>query len=112
MAKPKKCKHDKCKRPADTVDNKRGFCNKCIQLNTAQCNYCSDSDMNPHKHREQIIKCPKCKVDMEKMSNGRFVIDKCTKCKGVFLDGNEINMVKHISFFHYVRDYFRRGKHA
>lgn len=31
-----KCKHDKCKRKAK--DN--GYCEKCIQLNTEECNFC------------------------------------------------------------------------
>ena len=35
----KKCKHDKCRRKA--VEN--GFCDKCIQLNTKECNFCSNS---------------------------------------------------------------------
>jgi Zn-finger nucleic acid-binding protein len=48
---------------------------------------------------------------MGKMSNGRFIIDKCPRCRGIFLDGNEIGMIKHITFFHYVFDYFKRGKH-
>jgi len=117
-----KCKHDKCNRKGTKKDN--GFCNKCIQLPTKECNYCetkeenkseqrkiSDKIMGMYNHREKIIKCPHCKVNMGKMSNGRYVIDKCPKCKGIFLHGNEINMIKHISFFHYVKDYFRKDKH-
>jgi Zn-finger nucleic acid-binding protein len=61
---------------------------------------------------EKIIKCPKCHVNMGKMSNGKYIIDKCPKCKGIFLDGDELQNIKHISFFHYIKDYFRRGKHA
>ena len=69
-----KCKHNKCNRELN-VQNKSGFCNKCIQLNTMECNFCET------KEKEKIIKCPKCKVNMGKMSNGRYVIDKCPKCK-------------------------------
>ena len=36
----KKCIHDKCKRKADYKDNKYGYCNKCIQLNTKICQFC------------------------------------------------------------------------
>ena len=98
-----KCKHTDCQRVADKEDNKLGYCNKCVQLNSKRCNYCQ---------LETAIKCPKCHIEMEKMTNGRYIIDKCTKCKGIFLDGNELDNIKHISFFHYVKDYFRSGKHT
>ena len=107
-----KCSHDACKKDRES---KSKFCNQCIQLNTKACNYCTEEKMvekKTDKVKETIIKCPKCKINMGKMSNGRYVIDKCPKCKGIFLDGDEIQNIKHISFFHYVRDYFRRDKHA
>jgi len=37
-----KCKHDACRRKRDKTDNARGFCNKCVQLNTKLCNNCDD----------------------------------------------------------------------
>ena len=40
MKKKKKCKHDKCKRDANELDNSQGFCDQCIQLNTMLCNFC------------------------------------------------------------------------
>ena len=33
-----KCSHDKCKR----IARGNSYCNKCIQLNTEMCNYCSE----------------------------------------------------------------------
>jgi Zn-finger nucleic acid-binding protein len=60
--------------------------------------------------KEKQIKCPKCNILMNKMSNGKYIIDKCPRCKGVFLDNNEIQNIKKISFFRYVKDYFRREK--
>ena len=35
-----KCKHNNCQRQADPKDNKLGFCNECIQLNSKACNHC------------------------------------------------------------------------
>ena len=59
---------------------------------------------------EQIIKCPKCEIIMEKKSNGKFIIDACPKCKGVFLDKHEIYNIAHQGFFNYIMAYFKRTK--
>jgi Zn-finger nucleic acid-binding protein len=61
--------------------------------------------------KEKIIKCPKCNVNMDKMSNGKYLIDKCPNCKGIFLDGEEVQHIRKMSFFSYLADYFRRNKH-
>lgn len=63
---------------------------------------------NKMQHREKTIKCPKCKVNMKKLTNGKHVIDKCPKCEGVFLDKAEINSIKKQGFFQYVRNYWRK----
>lgn len=60
---------------------------------------------------EKIIKCPKCHINMIKLSNGKYVIDKCPKCEGIFLDKNEIDVAHKIGFMTYVMDYFRKDKH-
>lgn len=57
---------------------------------------------------EKIIKCPKCKVHMEKISNGRYVIDRCVKCGGIFLDKDEIENINRVSLFSYIIQYFKR----
>lgn len=57
-----------------------------------------------------MIKCPKCRVDMEKLTNGKYFIDSCPKCRGVFLDKEELVIVNKMSFFHYVADYFKKQK--
>lgn len=57
---------------------------------------------------EKTIKCPKCDVVMEKLTNGKYVVDRCTKCKGIFLDRNEIENINKQGFIRYVTDYFRR----
>ena len=60
---------------------------------------------------EKIIKCPKCHVNMLKLTNGKYVIDKCPKCEGIFLDKNEVDVAHKIGFVTYVMDYFRKDKH-
>jgi len=60
--------------------------------------------------KEKIIKCPKCKVNMEKLTNNKVVIDRCPKCGGVFLDRNEIGNMRRLGFIHYVFSYFKKGK--
>ena len=62
-------------------------------------------------NEENIIKCPKCHVNMVKLTNGKYVIDKCEKCGGIFLDKNEIDTAHKIGFITYVMDYFRKDKH-
>jgi len=58
---------------------------------------------------EVIIKCPKHPtIDMLKLTNGKFVIDKCPKCGGIFLDKEEIGNAKKMSFISYIREYFRK----
>jgi Zn-finger nucleic acid-binding protein len=58
--------------------------------------------------KEKIIKCPKCRVDMSKVKSRSYIIDKCPKCKGIFLDKDEILKINKQGFFRYVTDYFRR----
>lgn len=36
----KKCEHTKCIRDASSHGADNGFCDKCIQLNTKECNMC------------------------------------------------------------------------
>ena len=59
---------------------------------------------------EFAILCPKCHVEMDKKTNGKFVIDACPKCRGIFLDKREIDNIAHQGFFNYVMAYFKRPK--
>ena len=59
---------------------------------------------------ELVVDCPKCVVPMEKKTNGKFVIDACPKCRGIFLDKREIDNIAHQGFFNYVMAYFKRPK--
>ena len=45
---------------------------------------------------------------MEKLNNGKYVIDRCSKCGGVFLDKNEIGNIGKQGFFSYMLNYFKR----
>jgi Zn-finger nucleic acid-binding protein len=46
-----------------------------------------------------------------KLTNGHYIIDKCPKCEGIFLDKDEIDVAHKIGFVTYVMDYFRKDKH-
>lgn len=58
---------------------------------------------------EKIIKCPKCSMDMLKITNGKYVIDKCPKCMGIFLDKDEVDNINRQGFISYMLNYFRRN---
>lgn len=60
--------------------------------------------------REQIIRCPKCKIGMDKKTNGKFIIDACPRCRGIFLDKHEIDNIAHQGFFNYVVAYFKKPR--
>jgi len=45
---------------------------------------------------------------MDKMSNGKYIIDECPECGGIFLDKHEIDTIKSQSFLSYIIDWFRR----
>lgn len=59
---------------------------------------------------EHIIMCPKCNVQMGKRTDGRFIIDVCPNCKGIFLDKNEVDNIGKQGFMNYVLAYFKRPK--
>lgn len=60
--------------------------------------------------KEKFVKCPKCNVRMDKKTNGKFIIDACPSCKGIFLDKVEIDNIANQGFFNYVLAYFKRPK--
>lgn len=39
---------------------------------------------------EELLKCPRCNINMEKLKKENVVIDICNKCKGIWLDKGEI----------------------
>lgn len=60
--------------------------------------------------KEKIIKCPKClTTEMEKLTNGKYQIDKCPKCEGIFLDKEEAESMSKMGIIEYIK-YYIRGK--
>ena len=57
---------------------------------------------------EYTIKCPKCNVEMKKLSNGKYIIDKCPDCEGIFLDKEEITNIGKQGFIRYMLNYFKK----
>ena len=47
-------------------------------------------NQNGDKKMEEKLKCPRCNVFMKKIKKKDVVIDVCEKCKGMWLDDNEI----------------------
>lgn len=45
---------------------------------------------NKTKYGEDILICPRCKIEMEKIKKNDIIIDVCRKCKGMWLDDGEI----------------------
>jgi Zn-finger nucleic acid-binding protein len=42
------------------------------------------------KHGEELLICPRCKINMRKIKKKNVIIDVCKKCKGLWLDDQEI----------------------
>lgn len=58
---------------------------------------------------EALLSCPRCKVHMAKLHNGKYIIDVCRKCGGVWLDRKEVNHIQKRGFITHVVDYWRRA---
>ena len=52
---------------------------------------------NKEKHGEKLFKCPRCRVNMDKIKQHNVIIDVCRKCNGMWLDDNEINKLVEMS---------------
>jgi len=56
------------------------------------------ADALAQKQRDDLkalhhMKCPKCGMDLQTLSQGRVEIDTCFNCKGVWLDAGELEQV-------------------
>jgi Zn-finger nucleic acid-binding protein len=51
------------------------------------------NDLQPE---QQNLVCPKCKAAMEKIQFDRFIIDRCTACKGLFFDALDREHLEHM----------------
>jgi len=48
-------------------------------------------------HGENLFKCPRCKIKMEKLKKQNVVIDVCRKCGGMWLDKGETEKLAKIA---------------
>lgn len=39
------------------------------------------------------MKCPKCGSDLEEINHDKIMIDRCTQCKGIWLDQGELELL-------------------
>ena len=42
-------------------------------------------------HGEELLICPRCKIEMEKLKKDDIIIDVCKKCEGMWLDAGEMD---------------------
>jgi Zn-finger nucleic acid-binding protein len=80
------------------------FCSAPLPSNTLTCTYCgarNDVDL-ALVHEYTIVKpesdrpCPRCSVPMQTIDlaiGGRFYIERCGRCLGLFFDPNELQTV-------------------
>jgi len=45
---------------------------------------------------EKKIKCPKCNIDMKKISKNNITLDKCQKCGGIWFDPGEMEKLNKV----------------
>lgn len=74
------------------------LCPKCkithIKESVNFCNRCSaDFNIQHEPQRE----CPSDGNKMNKLRQGNIIIDSCPVCKGVWLDGNEVELFENAS---------------
>lgn len=46
--------------------------------------------MKEKKNEEPLLLCPRCKINMRKLSKGDVFLDICPQCGGMWLDKDEI----------------------
>ena len=46
---------------------------------------------------DSIIKCPRCQVDMRKITRSGITIDVCDFCHGMWLDNGELDKLKNLN---------------
>ena len=42
---------------------------------------------------EPYLKCPRCRIDMDKIEKNEVIIDVCRKCNGMWLDDKEVDKI-------------------
>ncbi len=49
------------------------------------------------KTKEELLLCPRCKIEMKKLIKNDVVLDICTKCKGMWVDNGELHKLAKIA---------------
>ena len=52
-----------------------------------------EEEFKLHRKDAHWMKCPKCGHDLEEISYQEVMIDRCTECKGVWLDHGELELL-------------------
>jgi hypothetical protein len=79
--------------------SKDGLCARCnyayattIDDNMPVCDECKNKFAT-----EEIRKCPVDQEDMNKIIVQNVLIDKCPKCHGIWLDGDEVGVLNNLA---------------
>lgn len=48
-----------------------------------------------YKPGEHSLQCPKCRHGMEAITHDGITVDRCTRCQGLWFDGDEAQRLKH-----------------
>lgn len=77
----------------------KGLCSRCnyayattIDDNLPVCETCKSKVAE-----EAVRQCPVDGEDMKKIFINNVMIDKCPKCKGIWLDGNEVDLLSSLA---------------
>ncbi len=80
---------------------KEGLCVHCNEEKTKElfekhltCRHCKIKIL---MERESIYECPADGAKMKKELNCGVIIDRCTKCRGVYLDADELTYIRDFS---------------
>ena len=50
-------------------------------------------EMQQKQKETHWMKCPKCGTDLEEINHQNVMIDKCSGCKGIWLDSGELELL-------------------
>lgn len=45
------------------------------------------------QRKSHFMKCPKCGIDMEPVKYRKIIIDRCTGCKGIWIDQSQLHII-------------------
>lgn len=50
------------------------------------------------KTGEELLLCPRCKIEMKKLKKNKVLIDVCARCRGMWVDAGELEKLAQIEF--------------